>query len=563
MQIAAWLAGALAIEIRSRPVSDPDGRVIARIGSARDIEAEHAVLEALRSREADLAEAQRIAHVASYVLEPETGTVEWTAELYRILGLPVRTGQVSIEDQHRLLGPEIASRRGELMSRLLREGKPFEAEFDVPRADGATRRLVTRAEPVRDESGAIVVVRGTVTDVSDVREAQARLDQASRAEVVGRLAGGVAHDFNNLLAAISGTAELLLASLAEDDPRREDVEAILEAGSRGALLTRQLLAFGRRQPLEASVLDPDAVVDGLVPMLRALVPATIGLTVGHVGSARSIRADRAQLEQSIVNLVLNARDAVEADGRIDVVVDEADVAAGDRRLRAPAGPGRYVRIAVSDTGTGIDAETLAHIFEPFFTTKAAGEGSGLGLSSVDGFVVQSGGFVEVTSEPELGSTFAIHLPLLADHAADDTAAAEAPATAVAGGHERILVVEDEPGVRSILGRMLRELGYTVFALEVPGGALEAIRSTERPFDLLLTDVVMPGMDGRELARAARAERPGLAVLLVSGYAPDMAAAGTDEFGRILEKPFAREELAARVREALDSRPGAAGGDAPA
>jgi nitrogen-specific signal transduction histidine kinase len=391
-----------------------------------------------------------------------------------------------------------------------------------------------------------------VADVTELREAQAVVDQAQRAEMVGRLAGGVAHDFNNLLTAIGGHAEFIVNTLAPDDERRPDITSILEATARAADLTRQLLAFGRRDVLNPVITVPGDVLERLRPMLRSLVPADVELAVRLEPTRACVRVDRDGLVNAVINLVLNARDAMPGGGTLTVTTEVVRLDAGDPRLRGQAVPGDHVRLSVGDTGIGIPEHLLPHIFEPFFTTKALGHGSGLGLASVDGFLAQSGGWVTVETLPGLGSVFSLFLAVERERA--DEAAADAPsATPATSGGETILLVDDEPAVRSITARLLRQMGYKVIEASDGSEGLAAC-SLER-IDALVTDVVLPGLSGPDLAARCLARHPGLPVLLMSGYAREsLAAEGREIAGTaFLAKPFTKEALGQRVRELLDTR----------
>lgn len=542
------------------PVHGRDGRVVNFVAVTRDVTEQRAARDALLAREAELAEAQRIAHVGSWTLDPATGAYTWSDELYRVFGrepggrIPSLGAFASLDDEATL------AERNVVVARTLETGEPWEVEHDITLLDGSARRVVARGEAVRDSGGAILGLRGTITDVTELREAQGRLDQARRAEMVGRLAGGVAHDFNNLLVVINGNADFLAASLPPDDPRLEDVAAISEAGIRAAALTRQLLALGRRQTLRPVVIDVSDAIAWLTPMLRSLLDADVEIVIRRDPASAHVRVDHAQLEQVVMNLVLNARDAMPAGGRLTIETACLDIEAGDPRLRPPAEPGRFVRITVADTGAGVGPEDRAHIFEPFYTTKEFGSGSGLGLATVDGVVAQSGGFVTVDSEVGAGSTFSIFLPRSLDDAVETPrqAPVRAAAPGTADGHGTILLVEDEHGVRAVTARTLRDLGYAVIDARDPAAALAIAEAGPGSFDMLLTDLVMPGMNGRELAERLTAMRPGLPVLYMSGYAPEkifgegLLSAGTP----FLAKPFGRDELAARVR-GLAHRPTAA------
>ncbi len=428
----------------------------------------------------------------------------------------------------------------------------------VARETATQDRLIRR----KDGSQAIVSIRtrqlpdGSVLanarDLTRERALEAQVEQAQRMEAVGRLAGGIAHDFNNQLMAINGYAALVADSLPPGDPRLPDIDAIRDAGERAAALTRQLLAFSRRQTLQPAAVDVAGVVVGLRPMLTRLLGEEVTLFVRAESGVGPAWADRSQLEQVVVNLVTNARDAMPAKGALAIETAEVEIAVGDPRLKAPAVPGRYVRLAVTDTGTGIDAGTLEHVFEPFFTTKERGRGTGLGLSTVEGVVTQSGGFVTVESELGRGTTFDVFLPRTEATAADRPILSPGVTGVVPQGPDTILIVEDEPAVRAVTGRILRELGYDVIEAAGPTQALIIAAGHPGSIDLLLTDVVMPEMNGRELAEQLVERRPGLAILFMSGYSPESVFRDgyLDEGAAYLQKPFTREDLAVIVRAQL-------------
>jgi signal transduction histidine kinase/CheY-like chemotaxis protein len=401
------------------------------------------------------------------------------------------------------------------------------------------------------EDGCLVRAWGTQRDVTDHRHLEEQVRQSQKMDAVGQLAGGIAHDFNNLLTAILGNTQLLLRDLPPGDVKREDVDEIRKASERAAGLTRQLLAYSRRQMLQPKVLDLNAVVAEMDRMLRRLIGEHITFTTALAPELGHVRADPSQIEQVVVNLVLNARDAMEGGGvvTIETANVELDEAFVQEHLGAVAGP--FVMLAVSDTGTGMTPAVRAHLFEPFFTTKPVGKGTGLGLATVYGIVKQSGGYIAVRTEPGRGSSFKLYLPRIAAPVTEVPAPTPRPAVR---GAETVLVVEDEEAVLTLSRRALETQGYTVLAAS--GGA-DAVRIAERhggTIHLLLTDVVMPGMSGRELAAQLAARRPGLRVVYMSGYPGDTAArAGALAHGTaFLQKPFEPDLLARKVREALDA-----------
>jgi signal transduction histidine kinase/ActR/RegA family two-component response regulator len=392
-------------------------------------------------------------------------------------------------------------------------------------------------------------VQARTTELASSNEALRQLRQSQKMEAIGRLAGGIAHDFNNLLTAIHGYSEMLLEEM-EDDPRREALFEIRRAAERAGGLTKQLLAFGRRQLLSPTILDPNKLIDDINALLRRVSGENVNLVTSLGASVGCLNADKGQLEQVILNLVVNARDAMPKGGRITLETFDLDV--DDQMAAEHVGlrPGDYVVVRVTDTGVGMDAEIKAHIFEPFFTTKDAGKGAGLGLATVYGIVKQSNGYIAVKSERGQGAEFTVFLPRVEGRPKEEPAAA--PAIGSDTGSEVILLAEDEVGVRDIAREVLQRNGYRV--IEASNGA-EAFEAASRvtPIDLVLTDVVMPEMNGRELAEQLWATRPSVRVLFMSGYTDDAILTHGLNASSIplLHKPFTPNALLSAVREAFD------------
>jgi PAS domain S-box-containing protein len=443
--------------------------------------------------------------------------------------------------------------RARVVEARSRSGEPgqYDEVYRIARPDGSTRWIRDRAFPIRHESGALHRIVGTATDVTEQRQLEWQFRQAQKMESVGRLAGGIAHDFNNLLAVINGLAELAVASLPDDDPLRQDLEEIRLAGDRAAALTRQLLALSRRQILKPEVLDLSVVIGDMRNMLRRVIGEDVDLVFDLARPLGSVNADPSQIEQVLLNLVINARDAMPDGGTLRIETRDVDVDASREQDDPSIRRGPSVRLTVSDTGAGMDETTRQRVFEPFFTTKALGKGTGLGLSTVYGIVQQSGGSIWFDSEPGRGTSFTIQLPRVTP--APHQSTAKIP-TSVVPGTETILLVEDERAVRDLTKRVLQSAGYTVLAVSGGAEALDRLQEHPEPVHLMLTDVVMPGMNGRELAARAAGLRPEMKVLYTSGYTDDeiLRHGVLDDPLRFMSKPYSPAELTHRVRDVLDS-----------
>jgi two-component system, cell cycle sensor histidine kinase and response regulator CckA len=434
------------------------------------------------------------------------------------------------------------------VERLRREGSLLNFENQGRRKDGSLIWVIENVSLIRSEDETEDVLLGTVFDMTERRKLEEQLLQSQKMEAVGRLAGGIAHDFNNLLTAVAGYTELLMGQLEEGDPRRESAEEIRQAGNRAAALTQQLLAFSRRQVLEPRVLDLNAVIANMERMLRRVIGEDIELTTSLSAGLWRAKADPAQIEQAILNLVVNARDAMPRGGQLTLETANVDL---DARYSSGA-PGPHVMLAVSDTGVGMDREQQARLFEPFYTTKERGKGTGLGLSTTYGVVKQSGGSIWVYSEQGQGTTFKIYLPRC-DEPLDAPHEAPPPAIPLTGT-ETALLVEDEPEVRRLIEKILGMQGYTVMSAASPAEAIALSRGRSGAIDILVTDMILPGMNGRELARVLSTARPSLRVLYMSGYTDAVIAQqGILEPGTaFLSKPFTPDALARKIREVLDA-----------
>jgi PAS domain S-box-containing protein len=529
----------------------------ARAANAREAERRANRLLAAEIRERDrLAAAVEQAAEAIVLAEPD-GRITYVNPAFTQVTGYAAADVVGCESSTVGVGVPQSGHDGDVATALARGGA-WSGMLTYRRADGSQVELDSVVSPMRDHSGAIV---GTVTvgrDITRERLLEIQLGMARRLEVVGRLAGGIAHDFNNILTAIRGFGELATSETGSPKQLAGDLAEILRAADRASSLTQQLLAFSGRQVMQPQLLDVGEVVVELAPMLQRLIREDIHLVTPPMTAGPAL-VDRAQLEQVIVNLVINARDAMPDGGRLTVVASNVDLAADDTRADLHGSSGSCVQLIVSDTGSGMAREVLEHSFEPFFTTKAPGKGTGLGLSTVFGIVQQSRGWVHIWSEPGRGTTVGVYLPRLAG-SVEERAVPALPAEAPRGC-ETILVVEDEPAVRGLAERVLTHAGYRVFVAESGEAALEVVGEATGvgagvgAVDLLFSDVVMPGMSGRELAERLTASRPQTRVILASGYSDEVLAHPGTVGGRFayLAKPYTGGQLLRLVRATLDGR----------
>ncbi len=439
--------------------------------------------------------------------------------------------------------------RARLVAMLEEQGSVRDLEITFRTKSGEQRTALDSAEIIEVAGQKCIIA--FFKDITERKFLEQQLRQAQKMEAVGRLSGGIAHDFNNLLGVIIGYSELLGERVVEHASLRKNVEEIKKAGHRAADLTRQLLAFSRQQVLDPKVLDLNAIVAGLEKMLRPLIGEDIELSTALDPALGHVKADQGQIEQVIMNLVINGRDAMPEGGKLMIETASVKLDKAYACRHPPVVPGSYALLAVTDTGIGMDAKTQAHIFDPFFTTKEMGKGTGLGLATVYGVVKQSGGYIWVYSEPGKGTTFKTYLPLVEE--SPEPAGLRATRAEPSRGSETILLVEDEESLRVMTRTLLVQSGYHVLDADSGAQALEIAHRHEETIHLLLTDVVLPGMRGRELAERMVLFRPDLRVLLMSGYTDHaIAAQGVLDVGTFfLQKPFTRDALTREVRKVLD------------
>ncbi len=546
------------IDARLSPVRDRAGRIVEVLGLSQDITERKRAEEALKEKIEFIASLLRAIPVAVFYKDSQGRYLGCNDTFTEIMG--VTSEQMKGKTVHELWPSELAEKYHQMDLELMRRREHQTYEFKVKAKDGKIHPVIFAKDFFLDSAGEVAGLVGAFLDITDRKRAeeehaklQAQLMQAQKMESIGRLAGGVAHDFNNMLGVILGHAELAMKRLEPHDPLHSDLQEIRQAAERSADLTRQLLAFARKQTVALRVLDLNDKVAGTLKMLRRLIGEDIDLAWRPGADLWRVSIDPAQVDQILTNLCVNSRDAIADTGKITIETGNVSLSADYCADHPGYSSGEYVMLAVSDDGCGMDAETRGHLFEPFFTTKEMGKGTGLGLATVYGIVKQNNGFINVYSEPGQGTSFKIYLPRHTEKAEAMPKPRQALAPAPAAGGETILMVEDEPSLRTLCQRMLEGLGYTVIAAATPGEAIRLAREHEGQIDLLMTDVVMPEMNGRDLAKNLLSIYPAIRRLFMSGYTANVIAhhGVLDEGVHFLQKPFTQNELAAKVREALE------------
>jgi two-component system cell cycle sensor histidine kinase/response regulator CckA len=530
------------------PVFDEARKITNFVAVKEDITERKLAQEALAAKESHFRSLIENAQDVITIIDAG-GTIRFQSPAAeRILGRP--PGEFVGRNILEFLHPDDAPGVQETLRRGIESPEaPRKSTFRFRHANGSWRSLEAVGKLLPGEGIPEVVVNSR--DVTESRALEEQLRQAQKMEAIGRLAGGIAHDFNNLLTVITGYTALAAARLNPDGPPQPELVEIEKAAQRATDLTRQLLAFSRKQVLQPRVVNLNRLVGDTERMLRRVIGEEIELVTSLAEPLGSVKADMGQIVQVLLNLAVNARDAMPKGGKLAIETSEIDLDPSYTAFHFDVPAGRYVRLAVSDTGTGMDAKTLSHAFEPFFTTKEAGKGTGLGLSTVYGIVKQSGGHVSVYSEPAMGTTFKIYLPLVNE--APEGRAASPSSALQAGGTETILIVEDEEAVRRLICRSLDARGFKTLPADGGSAALLVCEQYDGEIHLMLTDVVMPQMRGTELARRAAPLRPGMKVLFMSGYTDDaiVQSGVLDPGTSFLQKPFTPRSLAAKVREVLD------------
>jgi PAS domain S-box-containing protein len=543
--------------VTSTWLRDANGKPRMSVSHLRDITFRKQAELALRESEARLLEAHELSRMGHWQLCPSTGSMIWSPAIVRLLGIDTQDAGPTFAA---FLAPVHVEDRATVeaaFSNTATTGESCDLVYRLLLPSGEIRYVRVLARLDDGTLGAKARVTGVLQDVTEMRKAEeerihleAQLHQAQRMEAIGQLAGGVAHDFNNLLTAMGANTQLAMVALLPDSPAHEHLMEIRTAIKSATNLTRQLLAFSRRQVVAPRVLDLNEVVRQVSKMLERLLGENLQLTCRLPEGVGPVRIDPGQLDQILINLAVNARDAMLDGGKLtietaNVVLDHAYC-----RQHSSVAPGPYVRLTITDTGVGMNAEVKRHLFEPFFTTKEVGRGTGLGLATVYGAVKQHGGHIEVHSEPGQGASFEIYLPVV-DELVEKTSAEGSPRDV--RGPEGLLLVEDDNAIRALAETFLNGLGYTVHAFASGNDALAALHALPDSIALLVTDMVMPGINGRALADQCRQIRPGLKVLFTSGYTQDAVfqRGMLDHSIDFLPKPYSPDDLARRVREALD------------
>jgi two-component system, cell cycle sensor histidine kinase and response regulator CckA len=529
---------------------DDTGQIVGVFSSGADITERHEAVEALRTAEARMRFALEAADVGIWDMDCTTGVLRWSETLERHYGVPPGTFPGTFDAFVERIHPDDRASVLDTLGKAMTSGSDFSVLNRSLWPDGTIRWLSGTGRVLLGEHGAPVRAVGISLDVTERRSLEEQYQQAQKMEAVGRLAGGVAHDFNNLLTVILGYCELMLPEFKPGDPHQTDIEEIQKAGTRAAGLTRQLLAFSRKQIIEPKLLDLNLIATEMQSMLERLIGEDVKIVLTLRPELAPVRADRGQIEQVVMNLAVNARDAMPKGGTL--TIETANVVLDEHyaKMHRTVKPGVHVALTVTDTGTGMTPAVRARLFEPFFTTKEVGKGTGLGMATVYGIVTRSGGSIGVYTEVGKGTSFEVYFPRAAGaHAVVD---APAPKTRPHLGTQTVLVVEDEEGLRELARKLLQKQGYTVL---LAANADEALRLFEAnlSIDVLLTDVVMPGASGPELTRKLAEQRPALRVIYMSGYTEDaIVQHGILEPGiAFLNKPFNSETLGAKIRDVLE------------
>jgi two-component system, cell cycle sensor histidine kinase and response regulator CckA len=510
---------------------------------------------ALKESENRLLLAEQIGHVGSWELDLVTHHLNWSLETFRIFGYEPGDFEPSLERFFEIIHPEDRELVRETSRRALEEKGVYGIDHRILRPDGSERVVHEQAKILYDSGGRPTRKIGTVQDITERKILEQQLQHSQKMEAVGQLAGGIAHDFNNILTVIRGYAELICSNPRVEPALRGQINQIALSAERASKLTRQLLAFSRKQPIQLRNLSMNELLNNLAAMLEGLLGEHVHLEMRQEEGLPAILADSGLMEQMLINLTVNARDAMPQGGGLVIETKRCQIQSEYARTRPEASPGDFVRMIFRDTGVGMDANVLRRIFEPFFTTKQIGRGTGLGLSTVYGIVKQHQGWIEVASEPGKGTVFTVYFRTTTG--APATLSSPLPSRTLPRGAETILLVEDEPALRTLAKHLLQHCGYTILEAVSGPEALVIWNAHAGSIDLLLTDMVMPGgMSGRELAEQVQKEKPGMRVLYTSGYSLDLVKGRIvlKEGINFIPKPYNASTLCQVVRACLDESP---------
>ena len=538
------------------PIMDEQMRFNGAVHVISDITERKAAEEALILVKNSLEEAQAVSHTGSWEYDFEKDQPAWSKEAYKIFGIDPDQPPPSWVEHKKLLYPDQWEKLDKVIEQCVKYGQPYSQEFKLFRPDGEICWAHTVGRAVRDENGSIIRLMGSVQDITSRKLAeiektklQEQLTQAQKMESIGRLAGGVAHDFNNLLTAIQGFSELLQSSLSPGDPLKKDVEEIQKAADSASSLTSQLLTFSRKQVAAPKILDLNSKISSSEKMLRRIIGEDIKFIFHPGEDAGNVFIDPGQVDQILINLMVNSRDAMPEGGELSITTGKVHETTVDCHSCGTSIPGGFVMMSVTDTGTGMDEETLRNIFEPFYTTKETGKGTGLGMPTIHGIIHQNGGHIKIESQSGKGSTFRIYLPSRKEKAETPTAV-EPDVQAVCS--ETVLLVEDKDIVRKLVLRILKKQGYKVIEAANGGEAFLKFEQENQDIDLLLTDVIMPEMSGKQLYERLLKIKPDLKALFMSGYTEDSISSQgiLEEKINFIQKPFRPQALAAKLREVI-------------